>query len=141
MKKLTLLATGLLFLNTCFTQTKVPPPPPPTPAATNDTTFTLVERESEFPGGAAAWQRFLNQNLVYPKKAIRKNIQGEVVLQFIVYKDGSVHDIEALSGPEELRKTAIDVLRQSPNWIPAQQFGRRVKAYKKQPIVFRLERG
>ena len=98
-----------------------------------------VEIESKFPGGERGWINFLQENITYPKKAVRKKIQGTVVLQFIVDRDGTVSDIEAISGPEELQQGAIDVLKKTPNWIPATQGGRKVKSYKKQPIVFRIE--
>ena len=102
-------------------------------------TFLRVEVESEFPGGLTGWIKFLNEHLKYPKKAIRKNVQGTVVVQFIVGKDGSVSEIEAISGPELLRDAAVNVLKESPNWKPAVQNGKKVKSYKRQPIVFRLE--
>jgi protein TonB len=104
-----------------------------------DKAFKKVEIESKFPGGERAWINFLQENLTYPKKAVRKKVQGTVVLQFIVDRDGTVSDIEAISGPEELQQGAIDVLKKTPNWIPATQGGRKVKSYKKQPIVFRIE--
>lgn len=105
-----------------------------------DGAFLKVEVESEFPGGLNGWSEFLQQNLTYPRKAVRKEIQGTVVLQFIVCTDGTVCDIEAISGPEELREAAVAALKKTPNWIPAIQDGRNVKSYKKQPIVYRLER-
>lgn len=105
-----------------------------------DGAFRKVEVESEFPGGLNGWSEFLQQNLTYPRKAVRKEIQGTVVLQFIVCTDGTVCDIEAISGPEELREAAVAALKKTPNWIPAIQDGRNVKSYKKQPIVYRLER-
>ena len=52
--------------------------------------FTKVEIESEFPGGTPAWQKFLAAHLTYPEKAIRKKIEGNVILAFIVEKDGSI---------------------------------------------------
>lgn len=104
----------------------------------SDSAFTKVEIESEFPGGAAAWGRFLNANLVYPPKAVRKKVEGEVVIQFIIDKTGALSDIEAISGPELLRAAALNVIKNSPNWKPAYQHGRKVKSYKKQPIVFKL---
>jgi TonB family protein len=105
-----------------------------------DTTkFLRIEIESEFPGGAPAWQRFLGANLVYPKKAIRKKIQGTVLLQFIVDKDGSISDLKALSGDPLLIQAALEAMQNSPRWHPAVQRGKQVKSYKKQPIVFRLE--
>ena len=107
----------------------------------HDSTFTHVDVESAFPGGGPGWSRFLRDNLVYPKKAVKKNIQGTVVVQFIVDKDGTVSNIDALDGPELLREAAIDVVKKSPNWKPATQNGRKVKSYKKQPITFKLEQG
>ena len=104
-----------------------------------DKTFTKVEIESEYPGGAAAWQRYLNRNLRYPQDAIDNEIQGTVVVQFIVDKEGMVSEVEAISGPKELRDEAVRVIKKSGKWTPAVQNGRQVKSYKKQPIVFRLE--
>jgi len=104
-----------------------------------DKTFTKVEIESEYPGGAAAWQRYLNRNLRYPQEAIDNEVQGAVVVQFIVDKEGNVSDVEAISGPNELRAEAVRVIKKSGKWTPAVQNGRQVKSYKKQPIVFRLE--
>jgi len=104
-----------------------------------DKTFTKVEIESEYPGGASAWQRYLNKNLRYPQDAIDNEIQGTVVVQFIVDKAGVVSDVEAISGPNELRAEAVRVIKKSGTWTPAVQNGRQVKSYKKQPITFRLE--
>ena len=104
-----------------------------------DKTFTKVEIESDYPGGAAAWQRYLNRNLRYPQDAIDNEIQGTIVVQFIVDKEGMVSDVEAISGPKELRDEAVRVIKKSGKWTPAVQNGRQVKSYKKQPIVFRLE--
>jgi protein TonB len=98
-----------------------------------------VEMESEFPGGLKAWQQFLQENLVYPKKAVRKKIEGTVILQFIVGKDGTPTNVEAISGPDILKEEALRAFSHSPNWIPAFQYGRKVKSYKKQPIIFKLE--
>jgi periplasmic protein TonB len=106
-----------------------------------DGAFSKVEIESEFPGGSQGWASFLQQNLTYPGKAVRKRIEGTVILQFIVCTDGTVCNIEAVSGPEELRKSAIEALKKTPNWEPAVQDGKNVKSYKKQPIVYRLQRG
>jgi len=98
-----------------------------------------VEIESDYPGGASAWQRYLNKNLRYPQEAIDGEIQGTVVVQFIVDKAGNVSDVDAISGPKELRDEAVRVIKKSGSWTPAVQNGRQVKSYKKQPIVFRLE--
>ena len=104
-----------------------------------DKTFTKVEIESEYPGGMAAWARYLNKNLHYPDEAVNNEIQGDVVVQFIVDKEGNVSDVEAVAGPNELRDEAVRVIKKSGQWTAAIQNGRKVKSYKKQPIKFRLE--
>jgi protein TonB len=106
-----------------------------------DKTFTKVEIESEYPGGPAAWLRYLNKNFRYPDDAVNNDIQGTVVVQFIVDKEGIVSDVSAISGPSDggLRDEAIRVIKKSGRWTPAVQNGRQVKSYKKQPIVFKLE--
>lgn len=106
-----------------------------------DKTFTKVEIESEYPGGTAAWQRYLNKNFRYPDEAVNNEIQGTVVVQFIVDKEGNVSDVQAISGPTDggLRDEAVRVIKKSGKWTPAVQNGRQVKSYKKQPIVFKLE--
>ncbi|MDP4132179.1 MAG: energy transducer TonB [Bacteroidota bacterium] len=98
-----------------------------------------IEIESSFPGGDKGWANFLSNTLVYPPKAIKKKIEGQVVAQFIIEKDGTLSDIEIISGPKELWPPVMDVLKQSPNWKPAVQNGKKVKSYKKQPFNFRLE--
>jgi periplasmic protein TonB len=107
--------------------------------AGDDGDFKRVEIESEYPGGMPAWQRYLNSNLRFSQEAIDNEIQGAVVVQFIVDIDGTVSDVEAISGPEELRAEAVRVIKKSGRWTPAIQNGRKVKSYKKQPIVFRLQ--
>ena len=107
--------------------------------STSDMIFVKVEVESAFPGGLAAWGSFLQQHLSYPKKAVKKNVQGTVILQFIVNENGTVEDIQAISGPELLREAAVKALKATPNWIPAKYNGRNVKSYKKQPVTFRIQ--
>jgi len=104
-----------------------------------DKTFTKVEIESSYPGGTAAWQRYLLKTLRYPQDAQDNEVQGTVVVQFIVDKAGVVSDVKAISGPQELQDEAVRVIKKSGQWTPAVQNGRKVKSYKKQPIVFRLE--
>jgi protein TonB len=108
-----------------------------------DKTFTKVEIESAYPGGSAAWLRYLNKNLRFPDEAVNNEISGTVVVQFIVDKEGIVSDVEAISGPESggLREEAARVIKKSGKWTPAIQNGRQVKSYKKQPIVFKMDPG
>ena len=103
-----------------------------------DKTFLSVQIESEYPGGLRAWKFFLERNMRYPQDAIDNNIQGTVLVQFIVDKDGNVSDVEAVSGPMELRPEAVRVIKKSGKWTPAIQQGRQVKSYKRQPVKFEL---
>jgi protein TonB len=100
--------------------------------------FQKVEIESDYPGGRIAWQRFLNRNLRFPPV---EDVQGTVVVQFIVGKDGSVSDVVAVSGPDELRAEAVRVIKKSGKWTPAIQNGHQVISQKRQPIIFRYEAG
>ncbi|HEV9037170.1 MAG TPA: TonB family protein [Puia sp.] len=105
-----------------------------------DRTFTKVEIESDYPGGVAAWIRYLNRNFRYPDDALNNEIHGTVVVQFVVDKDGLVSDVQVVSGPATggLREEAMRVIRHSGKWNPAIQNGRKVKSYKQQPIIFEL---
>ena len=105
----------------------------------NDIHLT-VQIESEYPGGMSAWIRYLNKNLprLYSDDLVERGIEGRVIVQFIVDKDGNVSDVHGLEGPAELRAIAEAVIRKSGKWTPAIQNGRPVKSYKRQPVVFAL---
>jgi protein TonB len=106
----------------------------------DDGRFMPVEIEASFPGGASAWLRFLNKNLQYSSDAQDRGIQGTVLVQFVVDKDGNVSDVQAISGPEEggLKEEAVRVIRKSGKWTPGVQNGRYVKSYKRQPVIFQI---
>lgn len=89
---------------------------------------------------ALSWQKYLDENLVYPSKAKRKKIEGIVTVEFMIGVDGAISQAKALSGPEELRQSAIDVVMRSPKWWPRIQSGRQVKSIKKCDIVFKLNK-
>src|SRR5450432_2877080 len=130
---------GMLML-TIFSGKAQSSPKGDTTKKTELLTFEKVEIESAFPGGTKGWYDFLYSKLVYPKKAVRKKIVGQVVAKFIVEKDGSLSNIEIVSGPPELGQAVLDVLNQSPKWTPAVQNGKVVKSYKSQPINFSLQK-
>lgn len=102
--------------------------------------FTKVESESEFPGANGGWKRYLEKNFVYPERAINNKIQGMVIVQFIVDKEGKIQDPRIFKSVEySIDEEALRIIRKSPRWIPAQQNGRLVKSYKRQPIIFQLQ--
>lgn len=98
------------------------------------------EVESEFGGGPKGWQQYLNRNLRYPREAMMAGIQGEVRVAFVVSAVGAVQDVWIhKSIDRSLDKESARLLEDSPNWIPAEQDGRRVKSYKIQPIRYRTQ--
>ena len=92
-----------------------------------------------YPGGQIAWMRFLQKNLIYPAQAVPKQIQGTVVIRFWVDSTGLSHDVTAISGPEELREESIRIINKVNMWSPAVYYGKKVNAWKTQPITFRLQ--
>ena len=103
--------------------------------------FRKVEVEADYSGGANAWVNYLNKNLKYPQEAINKEMQGTVLARFIVNLDGTLSDLKIIKSPGKiLSEETIRVIRNSGNWIPATNKGQRVKAYKIQPVVYKLER-
>lgn len=98
------------------------------------------EVESEYPGGQSAWARFLGKNFHYPDRAINNNVQGEVRVQFIVDTTGSVINPEINKSVEySLDEEALRMIGLCGKWTSAVQNGRKVKSFKRQPVVFKLE--
>jgi len=105
-----------------------------------DWTFANLKIESEFTGGLGAWQSYLNKNLRYPERAINAESQGTVWILFIVDTEGKVKEpVVARSVEFSIDQESMRIIKRSPNWIPAIQEGRRVRSYKKQPIIFKLQ--
>jgi periplasmic protein TonB len=103
-----------------------------------DSIFTKVEIESGYIGGPEAWRRFLLKTFRYPENAVEQGVQGTVIVQFIVDQEGNISDAQAISGPDELREEALRTIKKSGKWTPAIQNGRKVKSYRRQPIVCML---
>jgi periplasmic protein TonB len=98
------------------------------------------EKESEYPGGLAGWQRYMIKNFKYPERAMNANVQGQVTVLFIVDKTGKVIDPYISASVEySLDEAALRVVNGSGKWEPAFQNGQNVKSYKSQPFNFRLE--
>jgi len=105
-----------------------------------DVIFQVVERMPEFPGGQQALMRFLNDNIRYPVIAQENNIQGRVVLQFVVNADGSIVDIQVVRGVDpSLDREAVRVVNAMPRWSPGQQRGQNVRVMFTLPVNFRLQ--
>lgn len=97
--------------------------------------FEGVEVMPEPVGGAAAWSKFLQRNLRYPDT----EVEGRVILSFVVEKDGHLTDIQVVKGVlSELDREALRVLKLAPAWKPGKQNGQPVRVKYTIPIVFML---
>lgn len=102
--------------------------------------FTAVEKSAEFPGGIEKFYAFLNKNLRYPAVARENNVQGRVIVQFVVEKDGSLTDFKILRGiGSGCDEEAQRVLKSTPHWTPGIQNGRPVRQLYTIPISFTLQ--
>ena len=102
--------------------------------------FTIVETMPKFPGGETALRKFLADNIRYPTLAQENGIQGKVVIEFIIGKDGGVYDIQVSRSVEEsLDKEALRVVNLMPKWIPGKKNGKTVKVKYFLPIMFRFQ--
>ncbi len=101
-----------------------------------DKIFTRVEVEASFPGGLQAWARYISKAIQSHIDDFRKRDYGTCVIRFIVDTKGNVHDVQATTMKgTKLAEIAVNVIRNGPKWIPAQQNGRPVNAYRLQPIT------
>jgi protein TonB len=102
--------------------------------------FIVVEEEPEFPGGIPALYKIISENLKYPQEAQNNNIQGKVILKFVVMPDGSVDRIEILRSVDpELDGEAIRVVKTLPRFKPGRQAGIPVPVWFLLPVTFKIE--
>ena len=103
--------------------------------------FTIVEKNPEFPGGQQAMLRYVAENIKYPVIAQENGVQGRVVCQFVVEKDGKPSNIKVVrsSGDDSLDKEAVRVISSMPKWKPGMQQGKPVRVTFTLPVAFRLQ--
>ena len=102
--------------------------------------FVAVEQQAEFPGGQAALMKWLSSNIRYPEAAQQNDIQGRVVVKFVVEKDGSIGHAEIARGVDkDLDREALRVVNKMPKWQPGKNNGVAVRSYFNLPVTFRLQ--
>lgn len=108
--------------------------------AAHEEEFVVVEEMPQFPGGNEAMQKYIAENLKYPKTAI-KGEQGRVIVSFVINKRGKVGDVKLIrSVSPELDAEAVRVIQDMPDWIPGKQRGKAVNVRYTIPIVFKLSK-
>lgn len=102
--------------------------------------FDVVEEQPSFPGGQGALMAWLNDNIKYPVVAAENGIQGKVIVQFVVGKNGSISNVKVLRSVDpSLDKEAVRVVSNMPNWTPGKQNGASVNVRFTLPVTFRLQ--
>lgn len=106
-------------------------------AVVSDEPVDYTDEMPEFKGNVAA---YLNRSLRYPRRAVQAGIQGRVIVQFVVNRDGSIGDVKLVRGiGGGCDEEAIRVVANMPAWKPGLQHGKPVRVNYKLPISFRLE--
>jgi len=101
--------------------------------------YTIVENMPEFPGGQDSMFYFLAKNIIYPKEAKEKGIEGKVYVNFTVNKDGSIGDVKVIRGVHPLLDNeAVRVVKSFPKWKPGIQRGELVRVSYNLPITFKM---
>ena len=102
--------------------------------------YNSVEQMPEFPGGVAALMRYLQENIKYPSEAAKNDIEGRVIVQFIIDKTGEVEDVKVVRPvSEELDAEAVRVVKTLPKFEPGRQDGEAVAVWYTLPISFKLQ--
>jgi protein TonB len=102
--------------------------------------YIFVEEMPEYPGGVSELMKFISENISYPQDAINNNIQGRVILKFVVNTDGSIDRIHILRGIDNSLDTeAIRVVSSLPKFKPGKQNGVPVPVWFSLPVLFRLQ--
>ena len=108
--------------------------------ATKDEAFAVVEQMPEFPGGMKELMTYLKDNIKYPKAAQDKKVQGRVIVQFVVEKDGTPTEFNVVRSVDpDLDAEALRVLGGMPKWKPGMQKGQVVRVKYTVPVAFRLQ--
>ncbi|MDD3555599.1 MAG: TonB family protein [Proteiniphilum sp.] len=111
----------------------------PPPEKKEEEIFVIVENQPEFPGGMGALMKLIGDSIRYPVEAQQKGIQGRVICNFVVMKDGSISDLQIVRGVDPLLDAeALRVLGLMPDWKPGKQRGQAVNVRFTLPVVFRL---
>ena len=110
----------------------------PPPSDEDAVSLRIAEDAPQFPGGPVAMMKWLTRNLHYPKALEPQHVQGKVVAEFIVNKDGSIAYVKVTSGLHPLCDAEVlRVLRMMPRWKPGVMNGEPCRTKVCVPVVFK----
>jgi hypothetical protein len=102
-----------------------------------DSVYLRVDVAPTFPGGAVEFIKFLSKNIKYTKQMKLTQVQGKVIMQFIVEKDGALSNLKVTKGPGGgTTEEALRVMQKSPKWKPGIKDGKPVRVQYGAPIEF-----
>lgn len=105
----------------------------------DDRIYDLVEENAQFPGGDAECFKWLSEHIKYPSICQEQGVQGRVIVNFVVNRDGSIVDVKTVRSPDpNLTKEAERVVKMMPKWKPARQGNKTVRSRFTLPVMFRL---
>ena len=104
-----------------------------------DEILEVAEQDAQFPGGQAALLKYIRENTKYPAIALEQDVQGMVILRFVVERDGCVGDIEVKKSlSAECDREAVRVIKSLPRFVPARKEGRPVRKWFTVPVRFMI---
>ena len=110
------------------------------PKEVKEEVFRSVEQMPQFPGGEDALRKYLASHVNYPPMAAENNVQGKVVVQFVVEKDGKVGEVKVVrSVDKDLDREAVRVCKSLPKFTPGRQNGQPVRVWYTLPVQFKLQ--
>ena len=103
--------------------------------------FVNAEEMPTFQGGdLSKFRNWVQSNVRYPQIALENGIQGNVVIKFVVEKDGKLSNIQVLQSPDKtLSDAAVAVLQRSPKWKPGKQRNKPVRVTYTLPVSFKIQ--
>ncbi len=102
--------------------------------------FRAVEQMPQFPGGDAELMKFLRDNIVYPAMAQENNVQGKVIVQFVVTKTGDIGEVKVVKSVDrDLDNEAVRLVKKLPKFIPGRMNGQAVNVWYTLPVQFKLQ--
>ncbi len=112
----------------------------PADSTAKEEVFMVAEQMPEFPGGMKEMLKFLQENVKYPENAMKNNVQGRVIVQFVVEKDGTPTEFKVLRSVDpDLDEEALRVMKAMPKWKPGMQKGQVVRVKFTVPVSFKLQ--
>ena len=110
------------------------------PEPVKEEVFRAVEQMPRFPGGEAELMKYLSSHINYPTMAMENNVQGRVVVQFVVTKTGKIGEVKVVrSVDRDLDKEAVRVCKTLPDFIPGKMNGQAVNVWYTLPVSFKLQ--